>query len=100
MQTKTPTPGPMKLPKLRVCELIPGQCSIRAIVKDYLSADQAAECIRRVELHDELVDALDLMLESHTAHHKPLTPNQMVDLRAKAIFKARAVLNKSQGADK
>lgn len=94
----------MKLPKLEVvdCTQMPVDPSDYAVcsVDVHLSRSQAAECIRRVELHDELVDALDLMLESHTAHHKPLTPNQMVDLRAKAIFKARAVLNKSQGADK
>lgn len=96
MQTKTPTPGPMKLPKLRVCELIPGQCSIRAIVKDYLSADQAAECIRRVELHDELVEALEWAMQ-YGDWAEACDGNPIMKI---AYDRAQAVLNKSQGADK
>ena len=84
----------MKLPKLCPLEHMIKGVYVIAHANGQLTESQAAECIRRVELHDELVEALDWAMR-YGDWAEACDGNPIMKI---AYARAQAVLNKSQGA--
>lgn len=86
----------MKLPKLMPLEHMVKGVYVIALAHGQLTESQAAEVIRRVELHDELVETLEWAMQ-YGDWAEACDGNPIMKI---AYDRAQAVLNKSQGADK
>lgn len=86
----------MRLPKLEAEEMgMMKELVVRpAVSQPFLTAQEAAEVIRRVELHEELVDALDVELKEA---EEDMAENGLPFIQVR-IDRLKAILAKSKGA--